>query len=142
MVLFTKEVTAMKYCKYNFTFYNEYMEDIEEGLCEIMRLCSGDKNSFYFETNQEKIYLISDDNGAIIFTSYPNSYIYMVSILAKSSFKEKIEEFLFYICDEIEEDYGENHRHEIKDCSKKEMSEIIELSKKLDFEKYVKEFLK
>jgi hypothetical protein len=118
------------------------MDTIEQGLCNIMNICEVEKKSNNFGRIEEKVYMVNDkETGAIIFVSYPNSYVYMVCIFAQVSLKQEIEEFLYNLCDEMEDDYGEDHRKEVKERDLKDMEEIISLSQKLKFHELIVDYL-
>ena len=134
-----------EYCKYIFTFQNEYMEELACELCEIFEISKEKKigMKYHDEENDCYVFLICDnDIGGCVFTAYPKvSYVYKVGIFIQPTHAKQIEELLFRYREIILEEYGEDHLKEIKMRNNEDFIYLRELGKNMNFYESIKKFL-
>lgn len=56
-----------------------------------------------------------DSNNFMLFIAHKASYIYVLIVRCEKKYEEKLRQILLDVCDDIEEDYGEDHRREVRD---------------------------
>ena len=102
----------MKICQYEFQFQDEFMERIEE---EISKLLNIPMNDMIKKDINGVMFLLrkATENDYMLFVAHKSSYVYAVIIRCETIYENDIRKLLFHICDEIEEEYDEDHRKEV-----------------------------
>lgn len=95
---------------YYFIFENEYMNDIIDKLSIIFDV-SPKESSVVYKDDLEQVYLLDVPNkGVACILANSSTYTYALYIFAEVQLKKELEEMLTELCDEIEEDYGDDRR--------------------------------
>ncbi len=131
---------------YIFTFYNEFCEEIENTLSDIIQPEEDMKRTYVGSENGKGEEIVSvmfrKGMGITILTAYPDiSYVYRITIFIKEKKKEEILELLQKIKENIYEDYGEDHSKELKERTVDEIQDIIRIGNKYGFGNMIKEFV-
>ncbi len=102
----------MKICQYEFQFQYEFMEKIEEKISKLLNIPINDmiRKDFKDET---LILRKATENNYMLFLAHEGSLSYLVIIRCNVIYESEIQKLLFDICDEIEEEYDEDHRDEV-----------------------------
>jgi len=104
----------MRLCQYEFQFQNEYMSYLENELDALLNIYSLDKQIVHID-NQIFILKKKDKNNFVLFSASSNSYVYLLIIRCDKDYENKLKKILLNLCKEIEENYGEDHKREVKD---------------------------
>lgn len=126
----------MDQCQYEFQFQNEYMNILEDRIGSLLGIVINEKNMLRVEKGGQSFILRKKDkNNFMLFSANDCSYIYLVIVVCEKKFEEDLKEIFFDICMEIEEDYNEDHRHEVKDVKNTMDNWLNVFSKKYDVHK-------
>ena len=102
----------MKICQYEFQFQDEFMERIESGISKLLNISLD--NIIKKKFKSEALLLRKDtENNYMLFLAHESSLSYLVIIRCDAIHENEIQKLLFEICDEIEEEYDEDHRREV-----------------------------
>ena len=71
----------------------------------------------------------------MLFSAKKNNCNYLMIVRCEKMYEEEIKTVLYEVCDEIEDDYDENHRKEVIDVFGKESNRFIKLEKKYNISK-------
>ena len=107
------EVFIMKICQYEFQFENEFMEIIEEKLSKLLNISI--ENFIRKDISNGEIFILekTTENNYMLFATHKASCTCVVIIRCDVIHENDIRKLLFDICDEIEEEYDEDHRKEV-----------------------------
>lgn len=133
------------YCKYFFTFQDEYWEEFENEIRDILNISVKKNPGKKYRDEDKCLFILSiyeSGLGAVVFTSY-----YYVTVMIKATIfvQEKdaprVEELLHKYRTLIYEEYGEDHLKEIKLRNNEEILYLEKLATQYDFYQDIKEFL-
>ncbi|MBE5933557.1 MAG: hypothetical protein E7263_09080 [Lachnospiraceae bacterium] len=133
----------MKSLLYYFIFENEYMNIIIDSLCDIFCV-SKDKNSVIYRDGSEQVYILDGAGEGVACVLANNaSYIYTIYIFSKIEYQEKIEHMLSSLCDEIEEEYGEDRSRYINNITMDAdvMVDCIKTAEKFGYENILQQYI-
>lgn len=135
----------LKYCKYIFTFQNEYWDDFDFELREILGI-SEEKNHGKIYDDKEKGFAVQEicesGIGGVYFSEYYNVYyVVKAAIFVQEKDAPRVEALLHKYREIIYEDYGEDHMKEIKLRDKEEFRYLEEADREMLFDHDPKEFL-
>lgn len=102
----------MKICQYEFQFQDKFMERIEEEISKLLNIPMNDMIRKDFK-NETLILRKGTENNYMLFLVHESSPLYLVIIRCNTIYESEIRKLLFDICDEIEEEYDEDHRREV-----------------------------
>ncbi len=74
-------------------------------------------------------------NNFMLFSANKGSYVYLLIIRCEKKYEEELRKILLGICDEIEEDYDEDHRREVRDVFFETNNRFSRLEEKFKIEK-------
>ena len=102
----------MKICQYEFQFENEFMGTIES---EVSKLLNISMDNMIKKDINGVMFLLrkATENNYMLFVAHKSSYVYTVIIRCNAIHENDIQKLLFDICDEMEEEYDEDHRKEV-----------------------------
>ena len=102
----------MKICQYEFLFQNEFMGTIES---EVSKLLNISMDNMIRKDINDVMFLLrkTTENNYMLFVAHKSSYVYAVILRCNAIYENDIQKLLFDICDEIEEEYDEDHRDEV-----------------------------
>ena len=133
----------MKSLVYYFIFENEYMNDIIINLCAIFNV-SREKKSVVYKDDSEQVYILdSDREGVACVLANNSNYIYSIYIFSKSIYQKEIEQMLKDLCDEIEDEYGEDRRKFTNSISMDAdvMMDCIKTAKKFGYDNILAQYI-
>lgn len=133
----------MKSLVYYFIFENEYMNDIINNLCAIFNV-SREKKSVVYKDDSEQVYILDADREGVACVLANNSnYIYSIYIFSKSIYQKEIEQMLKDLCDEIEDEYGEDRRKFTNSISMDAdvMMDCIKTAKKFGYDNILAQYI-
>lgn len=126
----------MDTCQYEIQFQNEYMDILEKKIGSLLGISISEGNMMRFNKEGERFILRKkDDRNYMLFSVYKDSYVYLLIVTCEKKYEEKLRTILLQICDDIEDDYGEDHRKEVTDVSFKSDSWLKKINKKYDLSK-------
>ena len=120
---------------YYFIFENDYMDDIIRRLCFIFNI-SQEKNSIIYKDDFDQAYVLNaDGEGLACVLAANSSYVYAVYIFSKAAYQKEIEGMLSDLCDEIEDEYGDDRRKLINSITLDSdvLGDCIKTAKKFGF---------
>lgn len=92
------------------------MDFLEKSIGNLLGIPICDESMTSINLEEEDFILwTKDKKNYMLFSANKNSYIYLLIVKCEKKYEEKLRLILFEVCDNIEEDYGENHRREVKD---------------------------
>uniref|UniRef100_UPI004057A268 hypothetical protein n=1 Tax=Agathobacter sp. TaxID=2021311 RepID=UPI004057A268 len=133
----------MKNLVYYFIFENDYMDDIINRLCSVFNV-SQEENAMVYKDGLEQVYVLdAAGEGMACVLANNSDYIYAIYIFSKAIYQKEIEKMLNDLCDEIEEQYGEDRREFINNITMDAdvMRDCIKTAKKFR-DSNILEFLK
>ncbi|MBE5954197.1 MAG: hypothetical protein E7257_08595 [Lachnospiraceae bacterium] len=128
---------------YYFIFENEYMNNIINRLCVLFDV-SQTENSKIYKGETDQVYVLNAlDEGMVCVYANDMSYIYEIYIICTPIHQSEIEELLRSLCDEIEEDYGEDRSRFINCISLKSeiMMKCFEIAEKYGYRDIVERLI-
>lgn len=134
-----------KYCKYIFTFQDEYWDDFDFELREILGI-SEEKNHGKKYDDKEKGFFVLEicesGIGGVFFSTYYNVYyVVKAAIFVQEKDASRVEALLHKYREIICKEYGEDHLKEIKLRDKEEFGYLEEADREMHFYQDIKEFL-
>lgn len=126
----------MNICQYEFQFQNEFMNEIETKIGRILGVEINREKKCIIEREDHSFILRKrDSNNFMLFSAKKNNCNYLMIVRCEKMYEEEIKTVLYEVCDEIEDDYDENHRKEVIDVFGKESNRFIKLEKKYNISK-------
>ena len=121
----------MQLCQYEFQFQNEYMADLERNIGNVLGIARDQENIIRKDIeNQSFILIKKDSKNFMLFCGNQISYVYLLIVRCEKKYEEPLREILLKLCDEIEEDYGENHRKEVRNVFLEQDNNLAQLEEK------------
>lgn len=123
-----KGVQIVEKCQYEFQFQNEFMGNLEEEIGELLGISISPEHMVRVDKGQHRFILRKKDNdNFMLFSAYRDNYVYLLIVRCEKKYEESLKKILLKVCDEIEEDYGEDHRREVKDVLCEANNEFVKL---------------
>ena len=133
----------MKNLVYYFIFENDYMSDIVNSLCAIFNV-SRENFSVVYKDDSEQVYILdAAGEGLACVLANNSNYIYAMYIFAKVIYKKEIEQMLSDLCNEIEDEYGDDRRKFIN-CITLDadvMTDCIKTAKKFGYDHLLSQYI-
>lgn len=121
----------MQLCQYEFQFQNEYMTDLERNIGDVLGIASNQENMIRKDNEKQSFILRKKDSkNFMLFSANQASYVYLLIVRCEKKYEEQLREILLELCDEIEEEYGENHRREVRDVFLEQDNRFAQLEEK------------
>lgn len=133
----------MKNSVYYFIFENDYMSDIINSLCTIFNI-SREINSAVYKDDSEQVYILdAAGEGLACVLANNSNYIYAMYIFSKMIYKKEIEQMLSNLCNEIEDEYGDDRRKFINSISPNAdvMKDCIRTAKKFGYDHMLSRYI-
>lgn len=125
----------MEVCQYEFQFQNEYMEAIERKLGDLLNIHISQENMVRIDIAQQSFILRKKDSkNFMLFSANQASYVYLVIVRCEKKYEEMLRQILLEVCDDIEEDYDEDHRCEVRDVLSDTNNRLLKLEEKYKIE--------
>lgn len=106
----------MEICQYEFQFQNEFMEILERKIGDLIGVSGEIGNMIRVDKDSQSFILKKKDSyNFMLFIAYKASYVYLLIVRCEKKYEDKLRQILLDVCDDIEEDYGEDHRREVRD---------------------------
>lgn len=106
----------MEICQYEFQFQNEFMEILERKIGDLIGVSGEIGNMIRVDKDSQSFILKKKDYyNFMLFIAYKASYVYLLIVRCEKKYEDKLRQILLDVCDDIEEDYGEDHRREVRD---------------------------
>ena len=106
----------MEICQYEFQFQNEFMGTIERGIGDLLGISITQENMVRIDIEQQSFIMRKKNSkNFMIFSANQSSYGYLLIVRCEKKYEEKLRHILLEVCDDIEEDYDEDHRREVRD---------------------------
>lgn len=106
----------MRICQYEFQFENEFMEVIEKRVGDLLDISLAQEKIVKFgEGKQTIIFQSKNSENFMLFYMNQVSYMYLLIVRCEKKYEEKLKSILLEVCDEIDDEYDEDHRWEVKD---------------------------
>ncbi|NDO47278.1 hypothetical protein [Clostridium sp. MD294] len=118
----------MAICQYEFQFEDEFMKTIENEISKLLHIPMNDMIKKDFK-NETLIIRKATKNNYILFLAHEASLLYLVIIRCNTIYENEIQKILFNICDEIEEEYNEDHKKEVVNVFGNERTFLKDLEK-------------
>lgn len=74
-----------------------------------------------------------DSKNFMLFSANQESYVYLLIVRCEKKYEEKLRQILLEICYDIEEDYGEDHKREVRDVLSEPDNRLSKLKEKYNF---------
>lgn len=121
----------MQLCQYEFQFQNEYMTYLERNIGEVLGIASNQENMIRKDNEKQSFILRKKDSkNFMLFSANQASYVYLLIVRCEKKYEEQLREILIELCDEIEEEYGENHIGEVRDVFLEQDNRFAQLEEK------------
>lgn len=121
----------MQLCQYEFQFQNEYMTYLEHNIGEVLGIASNQENMIRKDKEKQSFILRKKDSkNFMLFSANQASYVYLLIVRCEKKYEEQLREILLELCDEIEEEYGENHIGEVRDVFLEQDNRFAQLEEK------------
>lgn len=125
----------MQLCQYEFQFQNEYMMDLERNISYMLGLANNQKSMIRKDKEKQSFILKKKNaNNFMLFSAHQASYVYLLIVRCEKKHEKQLREILLELCDEIEEEYGENHRGEVRDVFLEQDNRYAQLEEKYKIE--------
>lgn len=123
----------MELCQYEFTFQDEYMGILDNEISDLLGITDS-LNDFIRIDKREHSFILKKKNkeNFVLFSVHGSSYIYLLIVRCEKKYEEKLKTILLKVCEEIEEDYGENHNKEIRNVINETNNWFLELQEQYD----------
>lgn len=122
---------VMETCQYEFQFENEFMGILEMRIGALLDIPINQESMVRADRDQQSFILWKkNDNNFMLFSANLSTYMYLLIVQCDKKYEEKLRDILLEICDNIEEDYDEDHRGEVKDVFKKTDTWFLRLEEK------------
>ncbi len=106
----------MKICQYEFQFQNEFMGTIERRIGDLLGISITQEDMIRIDKKPQSFILRrKNSENFMLFSANQESYVYLLIVRCEKKYEEKLRRILLDICDNIEEDYCEDHRQEVRD---------------------------
>lgn len=123
-------MNTMELCQYEYQFQNEFAEILEEKISSLLTI--NNKESVRLNKNPIQFVLMKKDaQNFMLFSIHPASYVYLLIVRCEMKYEEPLKNILLEVSEEIEEEYGENHRKEIKNVFKETTTDLIVMMKNI-----------
>lgn len=121
----------MRICQYEFQFENEFMEVIEKRVGDLLDISLAQEKIVKFgEGKQTIIFQSKNSENFMLFYMNQVSYMYLLIVRCEKKYEEKLKSILLEVCDEIEDEYDEDHRWEVKDVLGDSHNNFLKLEEK------------
>lgn len=121
----------METCQYEFQFQNEFMGVLERKIGDLLDIPINQDNMLRINIESQSFILRKKDTeNFMLFSANKESYIYLLIVRCEKKYEEKLKMILLEICDDIEEDYDEDHRREVRDVFLEEKNKFLKLEEK------------
>ncbi len=121
----------MGVCQYEFQFYNEFMGILEREIGKLLGIEIDCRNIIKTDKGKQSfIFRKKDSQNFMLFSANQASYVYLVVIRCEKKYEEGLKKILLKVCNDIEEDYGENHRREVRDVYMEKNNRFIIMEEK------------
>ncbi|MBD5135217.1 MAG: hypothetical protein HDT39_04545 [Lachnospiraceae bacterium] len=126
----------MEICQYEFQFQNEFMGIIEKRIGGLLDVSINQENMIRIDKEQQSFILRrKDSENFMLFSANQASYVYLLIVRCEKKYEEDLRHILLEICDDIEEDYGEDHRREVRDVVLEKSNRFSKLEEKYKISK-------
>ncbi len=123
----------MEICQYEFTFQDEYMEILDEEVSGLLEISSSLDNAIRVDTRDHTFILKKKDKkNFIIYSIHGSSYMYLLIVKCEKKYEEKLKSILLNVCAEIEDDYGEDHKKEVRNVINESDNWFLKLQAQYD----------
>lgn len=124
----------MDICQYEFQFQNEFMGTLEEKIGDLLEISINQENIFRIDKEQQSFLLRKKDSkNFMLFSANQESYVYLLIVRCEKKYEEKLKQILLEVCNGIEEDYGEDHKREVRDVLSEPDNRFSKLGEKYNF---------
>lgn len=121
----------MEICQYEFQFENEFMGILETKIGALLGISINQESMIRVDREQQSFILRKKDSeNFMLFSANLANYMYLLIVRCDKKYEEKLRDILLEICDNIEEDYDEDHRREVKDVSDETDNQFSRLEEK------------
>ncbi len=121
----------MEICQYEFQFQNEFMGIIERKIGDLLGISITQENMVRIDIEKQSFIMRKkSSNNFMFFSANQASCVYLLIVRCEKKYEEKLRQILLEICDEIEEDYAEDHRREVKDVFSETNNRFSKLEEK------------
>ena len=121
----------MEICQYEFQFQNEFMGELEQKIGDLFEITISPENMFRVDKEKQSFILRKKDNkNFMLFSAHQASFVYLLVVRCEKIYEERLKDILLKICEEIEDDYGEDHRKEVEDVIAKADNRFSNLEEK------------
>lgn len=126
----------METCQYEFQFQNEFMGIIEKRIGDLLDISINQKDMIKINKGQQSFILrIKDTDNFMLFSANQASYVYLLIVKCEKKYEDDLRNILLEICDDIEEDYDEDHRREVRDVIFEKDNRLSKLEEKYQISK-------
>ena len=121
----------METCQYEFQFENEFMGILEMRISNLLGIPINQENMIRVDQGQQSFILWKKNSeNFMLFSANLEGYMYLLIVRCEKKYEDGLREILLEICDDIEEDYDEDHRREVKDVFKESNNQFSKLEEK------------
>lgn len=121
----------MDICQYEFQFQNEFMGVLERRVGDLLGVSLKQDNMVRIDKEGQSFILRrKNSKNFMFFSANKKSYVYLLIVRCEKKYEERLRRILLDVCDDIEEDYNEDHRKEVRDVLLEESNRFIKLEEK------------
>lgn len=114
------------------------MGELEQKIGDLFEITISPENMLRTDKEKQSFILRKKDcKNFMLFSANQASFVYLLIVRCEKKYEAKLKDILLKVCEEIEDDYGEDHRKEVEDVISKPDNRFTILEEKYKINEFL-----